>query len=128
VYIFVKKKESFEKIQMLLHSFPDQSVIEQFNMYNAAVRPQFFRTVIKKILHSKEISALGWKRFINSFLLQIDPYDHRTSPNNITVFEKFCTCIRFNGNKHQRKFFKNRLKILRERVSLEAIEKMLRIE
>lgn len=65
---------------------------------------------------------------MNSFLLQIDPYDPTTSPHSIKVFKRFRRNIKANGTKFQRKFFKQRIKMLRQRVSLETIENMLKLD
>ncbi len=128
MYIFVKKKERFNNIENLLISFFNQSDLDQISIHDTSFRPYFFRNVTKHVLTSKEISALGWKRYISSFLLQIDPYDPTTSPHSIKVFKRFRRNIKTNGTKFQRKFFKRRMKMLRERVSLEAIENLLKFD
>lgn len=126
-YIFVKKKESFEEIKDVLINFFSQTDLNQINMYDTSLKPYFFRNLTKQTLTSNELSALGWKRFMNSFLLQIDPYDPTTSPHSIEVFKRFRRNIKVNGTKFQRKFFKRRIKMLRQRVSLETIENMLKL-
>ena len=128
VYIFVKKKETFDDIEKILFKFFSPSDLTQYRIYDTSLKPNFFRSLTKQILSSNELSALGWKRFMNSFLLQIDPYDPTTSPHSIKVFKRFRRNIKVNGTKFQRKFFKRRIKMLRQRVSLETIENLLKLD
>ena len=127
-YIFVKKKDNFEKIKNILIKFFSQTDLDEITIYDTSFRPNFFRNVTKQVLTSEEISALGWKRYISSFLLQVDPYDPSTSPHGIKVFKRFRQNIKRNGTKFQRKFFKRRMKMLRERVSLQSIEDLLKLD
>ena len=128
VYIFVKKKEGFEEIKDVLINFFSQTDLNQINIYDTSLKPYFFRNLTKQTLTSNELSALGWKRFMNSFLLQIDPYDPTTSPHSIKVFKRFRRNIKVNGTQFQRKFYKRKIKMLRQRVSLETIENMLKLD
>ena len=125
VYIFVKRKESFEQIKSVLSGFLYPETLNQMEFINTKSRPQFFKNVIQRVLTSRENSAWAWKRFINSFLTQLDPFSRLTSYNNMVIFKNFHNYIKQNGTKLQRKFYKNRMKILRERVSLENVERML---
>lgn len=127
-YIFVKKKESFEKIEKIITSFFSRTFLEQVIIYDTSVRPNFFANVTKHVLRSGEYSALGWKRFISSFLFQIDPYNGNASQHSIDVFQRFHQTIKTNGTKFQRKFYKRRMKMLRKRVSLDSIENLLNLD
>jgi len=127
-YIFVKKKESFEKIKDILINFFSQADLDQMNIYDTSLKPYFFSNMTKQTLNSEELSALGWKRFINSFLLQIDPYDPTSPAQSILVFSRFKKNIQINGTKLQRKFFKRRMKMLRKKVSLDSIENLLKLD
>lgn len=128
VYIFVKKKESFENIEKILIPFFSQKDLEQISIYDTSLRPYFFRNLTKHTITSNNVSALGWKRFMSSFLHQIDPYSSESSPNSIKVFKRFRRTIKTSGTKLQRKFFKQRMKMLRERVSLQSIEDLLKLD
>ncbi len=125
-YIFVNKEESFEKIQNMLLGFFVQSDLNQIKIYDTSLHPDFFRNEIHHILTSKEISALEWKHFISSFIMQMDPFNTATPSNTISVFKNFRNCINKKGTKHQKKYFRRRMKMLRKRVSLEVIEKILK--
>lgn len=127
-YIFVHEKETFEKIENIIFLFFSQVDLNKITIYDTSLRPNFFRNLTKQTITSNEISALGWKRFMSSFLLQVDPYSRTTSSNSIEVFKRFRRNIKANGTKLQRKFFKRRMKMLRDRVSLEAIENLLNFD
>jgi uncharacterized protein YcgL (UPF0745 family) len=127
-YIFVKKKESFREIEELLISFFSQADLDKIIIYNTSVRPRFFRKLTKQTLNSNDISALGWKGFINSFVIQINPYDPNTSAYSLKIFRRFKKNIKANGSNVQRKFFKRKMKILRKRVSLDSIENLLKLD
>lgn len=125
-YIFVKREEGFEKIQTLLLDFFKPLAINHLKIYDSTLQPNYFSNVIQQILTSNEISALEWKHFISSFILQIDPYNASTTTNSISIFENFRNYIITNGTKHQQKYFKRKMKMLRKRISLEDIEKLLK--
>lgn len=125
-YIFVNKEESFAKVQQILLDFFSRMNLNQMNIYDTTVHPNFFRGVIQKFLTSKEISALEWKHFISSFILQIDPYNASISSNSISIFENFRNCINNEGTKGQKKYFRRKMKMLRKRVSLEVIQNILK--
>ena len=128
MYIFVKKKEPFAKIENILSEFCEVLQIEDLKLHDTTLRPYFFRRETHEMLTSKELSALGWKRFISSFLMQIDPYDAKTSAHSIGVFKRFKSNIKKNGTKLQKKFFKKRMKMLRDRVSLKSIDHLLHLD
>ncbi len=128
IYIFVKKKESFSKIENILIPFFNQTELDQFKIYNTSLLPHFFRNTTKQVLQSQEISAFGWKRFISSFLIQANPYGHETESNSFTVFENFRGSIHNSGNRIQKKYFKRKMKVLRKRVSLESLDDLLKFD
>ena len=128
IYIFVKKKESFDRIENIIIQFFSQHELEHIRMYDTSLHPYFFRTVTKQVLQSNEISAFGWKRFISSFLIQADPYSSKTEYNSISAFENFRSSIRINGSRIQKRYFKRKMKILRKRVSLKSIDDLLKFD
>ncbi len=125
-YIFVKKEEYFEKIQNILVNFFSQSDINDIRIYDTSEQPDFFRNEMQQILTSNEVSALKWKHFISSFIMQINPFNASTPSNTISVFNNFRNCIDNQGTKHQKKYFRRKMKMMRKRVSLEAIQKILK--
>lgn len=127
-YIFIKKRETFEEIEHMLIKFFSEHELSQIKICDTTFRPHFFQNLTRQTLNSNDISALEWKRFISSFLFQFDPYSHSGSFVSITVFKRFHNNIKMNGSKLQRKFFKRRMKMLRQRVSIKVIENMLRID
>ncbi len=128
IYIFVKNKESFSKIESILIPFFNQTELDQFKMYNTSLLPHFFRNTTKQVLQSQEISAFGWKRFISSFLIQANPYSPETESNSFTVFENFRRSIHNSGSRIQKKYFKRKMKVLRKRVSLESLDDLIKFD
>lgn len=128
MYIFTRENESFEEIENILYQIFTKSDLEKIRIFDTSLSPNFFRSVTKEVLQSKEISAFAWKRFISSFLIQVNPYGTKTDSENIIVFKNFKTSIRKNGNRVQKRYFKRKMKILRKRVSLDAINDLLKFD
>ena len=128
MYIFTKKNESFEEIENILYQIFTESDLEKLRIFDTSLSPDFFRSVTKEVLQSKEISAFAWKRFISSFLIQVNPYSPKSDSESIAVFQNFKTSIRKNGNRVQKRYFKRKMKILRKRVSLDAINDLLKFD
>lgn len=126
VYIFVKKKASFQNIEQILTAYFDEINLKNVTIHDTSFRPDFFRNRTRQILDSEQLSVLGWKKFISSFIMQIDPFNPSVESNSIEVFERFYNCVRLHGSKHQKKYLKRKLKILRQRVSLKPIENLLK--
>jgi len=128
MYIFTRENESFEEIENILYQIFTKSDLEKIRIFDTSLSPDFFRSVTKEVLQSNEISAFAWKRFISSFLIQVNPYGTKTDSENIAVFKNFKTSIRKNGNRVQKRYFKRKMKILRKRVSLDAINDLLKFD
>ena len=126
IYIFVKKKTSFESIEQILTTYFIEINLKNVRIHDTSFRPDFFRNRTRQLLNSEQISVLGWKKFMSSFLMQIDPYNPLVTSNSIEIFERFHNCVRLHGSKHQKKYLKRKLKILRQRVSLKPIEYLLK--
>ncbi|MEL4455676.1 hypothetical protein [Lutimonas vermicola] len=126
MYIFVKKKASFQNIEQILTAYFDEINLKNVTIHDTSFRPDFFRNRTRQILDSEQLSVLGWKKFISSFIMQIDPFNPSVESNSIEVFERFYNCVRLHGSKHQKKYLKRKLKILRQRVSLKPIENLLK--
>ena len=128
IYIFVKNKESFYNIENILIPIFSQTELDQFKMYDTSLRPHFFRNTTEQILQSQEISAFGWKRFISSFLIQVNPYGSDPESNSFIVFENFQRSVLKSGSRAQKKYFKRKMKVLRKRVSLESLDDLLKFD
>ena len=128
IYIFTKKTESFEKIEGILYQFFSDSELEKVEILDTSSQLNFFSIETKRVLQSKHISAFAWKRFISSFLIQINPFSPKTDSDSIAIFHNFKTSIRKNGSRIQKKYFKRKLKILRKRVSLDSLDDLLKLD
>ncbi|MBT7239497.1 MAG: hypothetical protein HN860_00660, partial [Flavobacteriaceae bacterium] len=85
--------------------------------------PRFFKRVTMGVLGNEKASALAWKRHLNSFIFQVNPYQFKGSAG-IKVFQRIQKTVSKQGSASQKKYFKQRLKLLRNRVSLSAIESL----
>ena len=88
--------------------------------------PDYFWNEVKNKLTSLAISAFEWKHLIISFLMQMDPFNPKKSDVGIDLFEQFRDLIKAEGSSKQQKYFKNKLSILRKRVSLESLLRFLK--
>ena len=98
----------------------------QIKVFDVNNTPDYFWNEARNKLLSLEISALEWKHFISSFLMQVDPFNPKKSDVGIDVYEHFRNLIQTEGSNKQQKYFKNKLKILRKRVSLEPLLRFLK--
>lgn len=125
MYIFTRKNESFQEIETILLQIFNQEELSKIRIFDTSLSQDFFRSVTKEVLQSKEISAFAWKRFISSFLIQANPYSPKTHAESIAVFQNFRASIRNNGSRVQKRYFKRKMKILRKRVSLDSLNDLL---
>jgi len=77
------------------------------------------------VLGNEKASALAWKRHLNSFIFQVNPYELKGSAG-IKVFQRIQKTVFKKGSASQKKYFKQRLKLLRNRVSLSTLESLWR--
>jgi len=125
MYIFTRKNESFEEIENILLQIFNEEELSKIRIFDTSLSQDFFRSVTKEVLQSKDISAFAWKRFISSFLIQANPYSPKTNAESIAVFQNFRASIRNNGSRVQKRYSKRKMKILRKRVSLDSINDLL---
>ncbi len=125
MYIFTRKNESFEEIEHILLQIFSEEELSKIRIFDTSLSQDFFRSVTKEVLQSKDISAFAWKRFISSFLIQANPYSPKTNAESILVFQNFRASIRNNGSRVQKRYFKRKMKILRKRVSLDSLNDLL---
>jgi hypothetical protein len=128
VYIFIKNKESFESIKKILVLFLHEYDLNEIKIFDTSKRSNFFRNLTKQTLNSEDISAYGWKKFISSFLFQINPYSASSASNTFEIFENFRNSVKNSGTKYQMKYFKRRMKKMRKGVSLVSIEQLLKLD
>ena len=92
-------------------------------LIDTARDPRFFKRLTMGVLGNEKASALAWKRHLNSFIFQVNPYQQKGSAG-IKVFQRIQKTVDKEGSPAQKKHFKQRLKLLRNRVSLSAIESL----
>ena len=98
IFVFTPKKESFQRIHDQLVFFLSTDYFNRSSVYDTSDRDGFFMEMTKNILTSDHVSSSYWKRHINSFLLQLQPFHiHKTSENRTKVFTRFKNCVQRHG-------------------------------
>lgn len=81
-------------------------------------KDHLFTQALVEILTDKQVTPLGWKNFISSFLSQLDPfYGDSTAVHGL--FKKFVYLLKEHGDERQLNYMKKRMNILRSRVRLD---------
>jgi hypothetical protein len=100
-----------------LDDYLQGNISEDYILYNCSVEPHYFMHEVGRVLQDEKTSAFSWKNFINSFLVQLDPFVGDS--NSIAcLFKSFVGIIKLKGNKGQLDFLKHKMNVLRERIDL----------
>ena len=125
VFIFTKKKEDTQLLTVWVSNFLATANLQSFSLVDCSSDPGFFRRFTREVLSNQEASALAWKRYLNSFLIQVNPFKNE-GIQGIKVFKRIKKVIKEKGSDPQKKHFKRRLKSLRKGVSLSSIESIIK--
>lgn len=125
-YIFFEDEIEVSLALKITTDFMTVIQSNQIRSFDVTGSSNYFWNEVKNKLSSEEISAFEWKHFISSFLIQMDPFNLNKSDVGIDVFEQFRDLIKMEGSNKQQKYFKNKLAILRKRVSLESLLRFLK--
>ena len=123
VFIFTKKNQSTETLALWVTHFLEREKLQAERLIDTSADPRFFKRLTMGVLGNEKASALAWKRHLNSFIFQVNPYQQKGSAG-IKVFQRIQKTVSKEGSPSQKKYFKQRLKLLRSRVSLSAIESL----
>ena len=123
VFIFTKKKQTTETLSLWVNHFLEMEKLHPERLIDTSNDPRFFKRVTMGVLGNEKASALAWKRHLNSFIFQVNPYQFKGSAG-IKVFQRIQKTVSKQGSPSQKKYFKQRLKLLRNRVSISAIESL----
>ena len=123
VFIFTKKNQSTETLALWVTHFLEREKLQAERLIDTSADPRFFKRLTMGVLGNEKASALAWKRHLNSFIFQVNPYQFKGSAG-IKVFQRIQKTVSKQGSASQKKYFKQRLKLLRNRVSLSAIESL----
>jgi hypothetical protein len=123
VFIFTKKNQSTETLALWVTHFLEREKLQAERLIDTSADPRFFKRLTMGVLGNEKASALAWKRHLNSFIFQVNPYQQKGSAG-IKVFQRIQKTVSKEGSPSQKKYFKQRLKLLRNRVSLSAIESL----
>ena len=123
VFIFTKKNQSTETLALWVTHFLEREKLQAERLIDTSADPRFFKRLTMGVLGNEKASALAWKRHLNSFIFQVNPYQQKGSAG-IKVFQRIQKTVSKEGSPSQKKYFKQRLKLLRNRVSLSAFESL----
>ena len=123
VFIFTKKNQSTETLALWVTHFLEREKLQAERLIDTSADPRFFKRLTMGVLGNEKASALAWKRHLNSFIFQVNPYQKKGS-EGIKVFQRIQKTVLKKGSPSQKKYFKQRLKLLRNKVSLSAIESL----
>ena len=125
VFIFTKKKEDSSLLSIWVTTFLKDLSIENYSLVDCSEDPEFFKRFTRAVLGNKKASALAWKRFLNSFIHQVNPFSPGGS-QGIKTFKRFLKVVRKEGDTIQKKYLKQRLNMLRNRVSIASLEAIIK--
>ena len=117
LYIFLATDHCTASMEKQLDDYLQESISVNYTLYNCSVEPNYFMHEVGRVLQDDRTSTFAWKNFINSFLVQLDPF--LGDSNSIaSLFKNFVGIIKLEGNKAQLDFLKHKMNVLRERVDL----------
>ena len=123
VYFFSTKENLNSMIVKLVMEYLSEHLLKESH-FTLSRNTKIFDDSLVKILTDKEISSLGWKNFISSFLNQLDPF--YGDPMIINgLFKRFVYLIKEYGNNQQLEYMKKRMNILRSRVDLDLAKDII---
>ena len=117
LYLFLPIEHCTASMGKQLDNYLQGKISEDYILYNCSVEPHFFMNEVGRVLQDEKTSTFSWKNFINSFLVQLDPFVGDS--NSIAcLFKSFVGIIKLKGNKAQLDYLKHKMNVLRERVDL----------
>ena len=87
VFIFTKKNQSTETLALWVTHFLEREKLQAERLIDTSADPRFFKRLTMGVLGNEKASALAWKRHLNSFIFQVNPYQFKGSAG-INVFER----------------------------------------
>lgn len=127
IFVFTRKNESFKGLRDQLIFFLSTDYLNRAEVYDTSKREGFFMGLTRNILSSKTVSAFAWKRHINSFLLQLQPFHiDKALEDKSEIFFRFKHCVQQHGSSEQKEFMINRTRLLLRRACIRSIEDHLK--
>lgn len=115
IFVFVEKENDKNKCIEQCHILVAANNKSDLILYK---KNYLFTQALVEILTDKQVTPLGWKNFISSFLSQLDPfYGDSTAVHGL--FKKFVYLLKEHGDERQLNYMKKRMNILRSRVRLD---------
>ncbi|MGC6421993.1 MAG: hypothetical protein ACON47_04665 [Flavobacteriaceae bacterium] len=119
LYVFCAARKTEEALLERIELFI-RSTATSFHWVQAGDTPHFFSTVVRQALNHPNGSSLGWKNFISSFLIQLDPFDGKVLPV-FSLFKNFVAVVKVTGTPSQLDYLKKKMNSLRTRVNVDAL-------
>ena len=117
LYLFLPKEHCTASMKKQLNDYLKGNISEDYILYNCSVEPHYFMNEVERVLQDEKASTFSWKNFMNSFLVQLDPFVGDS--NSIAyLFKSFVWIIKLKGNEAQLNYLKHKINVLRERVDL----------
>ena len=117
LYCFLDREDFNQERINSLERFLKSHAKFPFRLNVTVNDPHYFAKEIAEVLSSRYSSAIAWKRFISSFLAQLDPFVGETKSIH-ALFKNFIHVLKTVGDDKQMKYLKRKMNNLRARVEL----------
>lgn len=120
LYIFLDQQDCEEWITNEVEVYIKDLSPLQLQFLTTFTTPSYFHKEIALILNDEAASALSWKNFMSSFLVQLDPF--KGEPKSIhSLFKDFVHAVKTLGNEQQLDYLKRKMDVLRQRVEISGL-------
>ena len=117
---FLAQEHCTKSMEKQLDAYLQEHISDDYILYNCSLEPNYFVHEVGRILQDEKTSTFSWKNFVNSFLVQLNPFVG-DSNSIASLFKRFVGIIKLKGNKAQLDYLKHKMNVLRERVDLGAL-------
>ena len=120
LYLFLAQEHCTKSMEKQLDAYLQEHISDDYILYNCSLEPNYFVHEVGRVLQDEKTSTFSWKNFVNSFLVQLNPFVG-DSNSIASLFKRFVGIIKLKGNKAQLDYLKHKMNVLRERVDLGAL-------
>ena len=120
LYVFMDQQDCKEEISTSLEDFIRKKSINQIQFYTPSSDAAFFYKEVALALNDDASSALSWKNFISSFLIQLDPFNGEIKSVH-SLFKDFVHAVKTVGSAAQLTYLKSKMNSLRQRVEIKEL-------
>lgn len=120
VYVFCDRLDCEENIKVVIETFARDHADEGFQFLSPYASSSYFFKEVAAVLNDESASAFAWKKFMSSFLLQLDPFNGELKSVH-SLFKDFVEAVKTLGNEQQLIYLKRKMNVLRQRVELKGL-------